>query len=63
MLSTSFLLSSHQRRKRSLIQDGIPFLNNIMFQYTNPLSFETEAHIIQTIHLIRDHCDSYLYYL
>ena len=41
----------------------IPFLNNIIFQYTNPLSFETEPHHIDTNPLIRLHCDSYLYCL
>ena len=40
----------------------IPFLNNIIFQYTNPLSFETELHHIDTIPLVREQCDSYLYY-
>ena len=35
MLPTPFLLSSDQRPKRSLAQDVIPFLNNIIFQYTN----------------------------
>ena len=55
MISTSFLLSS----KRSLTQDVIPFLNNIIFQYTNTLSFEAEPHIIHTIPLAREHCDCY----
>ena len=62
MLPTPFLLSSDQRQKRSLTQDVIPFLNNIIFHYTNPLSFETEAHTTHTIPLIREHFDSYLYY-
>ena len=52
MFPTSFLLSSDQRQKRSLTQDEIHFLNNIMFQYTNPCFSETEAHVIQTIPLI-----------
>ena len=62
MLPTPFLLSTDQRQKRSPTQDVIPFLNNIIFQYTNPLSFETEAHAIHTVPLIQEHCDSYLYY-
>ena len=62
MLPTPFILSSEQRQKRSLTQDVIPYLNTIIFQYTNPLSFETEAHMIHTIPLIREHCDSYLYH-
>ena len=42
MLPSPFLLSSKQRQKRSLTQDVIPFLHNLIFQYLNPLSFETE---------------------
>ena len=60
MVPTPFLLSSDQRQKRSLTQDVIPFLNNIIFHYTNPFSFETKAHTIHTIPLIREQCDSYL---
>ena len=40
-----------------------PFLNNIIFQYTNPLPFETEPYILHTIPLVREHSDSYLYYI
>ena len=38
------------------------FLHNIIFQYTNPLSFETEPHNIHTILLAQEHCDAYFYY-
>ena len=61
MLPTPFLLSTDQRQKRSLTQDLIPFSNNIIFQYTNLLTIETEPHIIHVIPLGREHCDSYLY--
>ena len=63
MLPTPFLLSTEQRQKRSHTQNVIPFLNNIIFQYTNPLPFETEPHIIHTIPLAREPCDSHLYYI
>ena len=63
MLPLPFLLSTEQRQQRSLIQYLIPFLNIIIFQYTNTLSFETEPHHIDTIPLVREHCDSYLFYL
>ena len=63
MLPTPFTLSTDKRQNRSLTQDGTPFLNNIFFQYTNPLPFETEPHSIHTIPLAREHCDPYLYYL
>ena len=63
MLPTPFTVSTDKRQNRSLIQDVTPFLQNIIFQYTNPLPFETEPHILHTIPLIREHCDSYLYYI
>ena len=63
MLPTPFTLNTEKRQNRSLIQDVTPFLNNIIFQYTNPLPFETEPHTVHTIPLAREHCDSYLYYI
>ena len=63
MLSTPFTLFTDKRQNRSLTQDVIPFLNNIIFQYTNPLPFETEPHTIHTNQLARKHCDSYLFYI
>ena len=62
MLPSPFLLSPQHRSARSITQDVIVFLNNLIFQYTNPLSFETEAHSIHTKPLLREHLDSYLYY-
>ena len=55
-------LSSEKRQIRSLTQYVIPFLNNIVYQYTNPLSFETEAQTRHTTPLFREHCDPYLCY-
>ena len=46
LLPSSFLLSSEQRQKRSLTQDVTPFSHNLIFQYTNPLSFETDRHSV-----------------
>ena len=64
MLPPPFTLSTTEKRQnRSLIQDVTLFLNNIIFQYTNPLPFETEPHTLHTIPLAREHCDSYLYYI
>ena len=63
MLSLQFVLSTDRRQNRSLILNVTPFLNNIVFQYTNPLPFETEHHTIHTIPLAREHCNSYLYLL
>ena len=63
MIPTPFILTTEKRQNRSLIQDVTPFLNNIIFQYTNPLPFETEPYTVHTISLAREHCDSYLYYI
>ena len=63
MLPTPFTLNTEKRQNRSLIQDVTSFLNNIIFQYTNPLPFETKPHTVHTIPLAREHCDSYLYYI
>ena len=62
MLPPPFLITTDQRQKRSLTQDVKPFLNNIILQYTNPHSVETEPHHIQTVPLVREHNDFYLYY-
>ena len=62
MLPNPFTLSPQQRSARSITQDVILFLNNLIFQYTNPLSFETEPQSIHTIPLLREHLDAYLYY-
>ena len=63
MFPSPFVLSTETRQNRSFTQDVIPFLNNLVFQYTNPLPFETEPHTIHTIPVAREHCDSYLYYI
>ena len=63
MLSSPFVLSTDKRQNRSFIQGVTPFLNNLIFQYTNPLPFETEPHTIHTIPLAREHCYSDLYYI
>ena len=63
MLPSPFVLSTDKRQNTSFIQEVTHFLNNLIFQYTNPLPFETEPHTIHTIPLARGHCDSYLYYI
>ena len=63
MLPTPFTLTIEKRQNRSLIQDVTPFLNNIIFQYTNPLPFKIEPHTVHAIPLVREHCDSYLHYI
>ena len=39
------------------------FLQNIISHYTQPLPFENEPHTIETIPLIREHLDTYLFYI
>ena len=55
-----FLSSTDQRQKRSLTQDVIPILNNIIFQYTNPLSFEQNL-IIYILSLWQENIVSLIY--
>ena len=62
-LPSPFVLSTDKRQNRSFIQEVTPFLNNLIFQYTNPLPFDTEPHTIHTTPLAREHCDSYFYYI
>ena len=62
MLPHPFTVDPDIRSARSLTKDVLPFFNNLIFQYTNPLPFETEPHSISTIPLLREHLDSYLYY-
>ena len=58
------MFSLQEKEKTDLLHKMLYlFLNNIIFQYTNPLPFETEPHTIHTIPLAGEHCDSYLYYI
>ena len=40
-----------------------PFLNNIIYNYTKPLSFENEPYSLETIPPIREYLDKYLFYI
>ena len=40
-----------------------PSLHNIVYKYTKPLSFENEPYSLETIPLIREHLDTYLFYI
>ena len=39
-----------------------PFLHNIVYNYTKPLSFENEPYSLEIISLIKEHLDTYLFY-
>ena len=62
MFPTPFIISSQQRQTRSFTQDEIPFLHNLIFQHTLPVPFETEAHSLHTIPILREIAGSYLCY-
>ena len=40
-----------------------PFSQNIVYNYTQPLSFENEPYSLEAIPLIREHLDTYLFYI
>ena len=40
-----------------------PLLNNIVYNYTKQLSFENEPYSLETFPLIREHLDTYLFYI
>ena len=40
-----------------------PFIQNIISHYTQLLPFENEPHTIETTPLIREHLDTYLFYI
>ena len=58
-----FRIENISRSKRHINKDLIPFLENIMYNYTNSLDCEQEPHTITSFTLIREHLDSYLYYI
>ena len=39
------------------------FLQHVVYNYTKPLSFENEPYTLETIPLIREHLDPYLFYV
>ena len=40
-----------------------PFLNIIVYNYTKPFSFENKTCSLETFPLIREHLDTYLFYI
>ena len=40
-----------------------PFIHTIVYNYTKPLSFENEPYSLETIPLITEHLDTYLFYI
>ena len=40
-----------------------PFLHNVVYNYAQPLSFENEPNSLETIPPIKEHLDTYLFYI
>ena len=63
-ISSPSLFEIPNIKKTKVIKTEIkPFLHNIVYNYTKPLSFENESYSLETIPLIREHLDTYLFYL
>ena len=62
-LPLRFASNTSQRITRDTSHTLIQFLNNLIYNSTTPLSFETYPEDIYTTPLIREHHDSYLYYI
>ena len=63
LLPLPFASTSSQRITRDISHTLLQFLNNLIYNSTTPLSFETYPEDIYTTPLIREHHDSYLYYI
>ena len=63
LLPLSFAVNTSQRITRDTSHTLIQFLNNLIYDSTTPLSFETYPEDIYTTPLIREHHDSFLYYI
>ena len=63
LIPLPFVFNTSQRITRDVSQTLTQFLNNLIYNSTTPLSFETYPEDIYTTPLIREHHDSYLYYI
>ena len=63
LIPLPFALNISQRITRDISHTLIQFLNNLIYNSTTPLSFETYPEDIYTTPLTREHHDSYLYYI
>ena len=52
----------HFQNAKVVKREITPFLQNNLYNYPQPLSFENEPFTIETIPLIREHLDTYLFY-
>ena len=63
LLPLPFAPNPSQRITRDISHTLLQFLNNLIYNSTTPLSVETFPEDIYTTPLIREHHDSYLYYI
>ena len=63
LIPLPFVFNTTQRITRDVSQTLTQFLNNLIYNSTTPLPFETYPEDIYTTPLIREHHDSYLYYI
>ena len=63
LLPLPFASNTSHRITRDTLHTLIQFINNLIYDSTTPLSFETYPEDIYTTPLIREHHDSYLYYI
>ena len=63
LIPLPFVFNTSQRVTRDISQTLTQFLNNLIYNSTTPLPFETYPEDIYTTPLICEHHDSYLYYI
>ena len=63
LIPLPFVFNTSHRITRDVSQTLTQFLNNLIYNSTTPLPFETYPEDIYTTPLIREHHDSYLYYI
>ena len=67
MKSSKFFPSSFEKpniKNAKVVKTEIkPFLNTFVYNYTKPLSFENESYSLEKFPLIREHLDTYLFYI
>ena len=61
--SSPFEIITYIKNAKVIKTEMKPFLHNIVYNYTQPLAFENEPFSLETIPLIRDYLDTYLFYI
>ena len=61
--SPSFFEITYIKNAKVFKTEIKPFLHNIVYKYIQTLLFENEPYSLETIPLIREHLDTYLFYI